>query len=427
MNSIEQPTFYITLLNKVNDAIIATDNYGHLLFYNKAAQNMIGFPDKLNGLEWLNYIDITKPDRKTKIEKKNHPALRALRDERVINEELYLTPKKNIARPILFNGSPIISNGVKEGIIIIIQDISSRKETESKLTSRSKSLIEAYEGLRRAESGLKITNTELEKRVLERTQHLTRINKELQIEIQTRLKAEQQIKKTNAELTKINRDLDNFIYTASHDLRAPISNIEGLINALKDGDSYQEDSTKMLIDLMYESVEKFKITISDLTEISKIHKDEDYLQEKVHFETILSETNISIQDLISTSNSKINFDFSRCPEISFSRKNLKSVFYNLISNAIKFRSHERSPEIYLRTDVNSKYCILTVSDNGMGIMEEKINRIFSMFKRLHDHVEGSGIGLYIVKRIMDNADGKIEVSSQLNSGTEFKLFFPLQK
>jgi PAS domain S-box-containing protein len=425
MNSIDQAKFYLTLLNKVNDGIIATNSYGDILFYNKAAQAIIGFPDKLNKHEWVDYMDLMKPEKKIKIEKRNHPVFRALRDERVVNEEMILAPKNKIHRSILINANAIITNGIKDGVIIIIQDISLQKETENKLNKRSKSLIEAYEGLRRAEAGLKNTNTELEKRVLERTQHLTRINKELQSEIQIRLKAEQQIKKSNAELLKTNKDLDNFIYTASHDLRAPISNIEGLIFALKDENTYNDEKTKMLIDLMCESVEKFKNTIADLTEISKIQKSEDYHEEIISFENILSETNITIQDLILTTNTKINVDFSACPQISFSRKNLRSIFYNLISNAIKYRSSERDPEIYLTTEKNSKFCILKVSDNGMGIAEEKINRIFTMFKRLHDHVEGSGIGLYIVKRIMDNADGKIEVSSELNKGTEFKLFFPL--
>jgi PAS domain S-box-containing protein len=425
MNSTEQAKFFLTLLNKVNDAIIATNNYGHLLFFNKAAQAMTGFPEKLHGLDWLDYMAVTKPDRKTKIEKRNHPVLRALRDERLLNEELFLTPKNKMPRAILINGSPIVSNGIKDGVIIIIQDITSQKETESKLNSRSKSLIEAYEGLRRAETGLRNTNTELEKRVLERTQHLTRINKELQNEIQIRSKAEQQIKRSNAELIKINKDLDNFIYTASHDLRAPISNIEGLINALKEEKSYNEDSTKYLIDLMYESVEKFKNTIADLTEISKIQKAEGDFLEIVSFENIFLETQTTIHDLISTTNTKIDFNFTECPEISFSRKNLRSIFYNLISNSIKYAYPQRNPELTLKTERNNKYCILTVTDNGMGIADDKINRIFSMFKRLHDHVEGSGIGLYIVKRIMENADGKIEVTSEIDKGTEFKLFFPL--
>lgn len=425
MNSPEQAKFFITLLNKVNDAILATDSHGHLLFFNKAAQTMIGFPDKVNNLEWIDFMGLLKSDKKTKIEKKNHPVLRALRDERIVNEEMILAPKNKISRAILINVSPIVSNSIKDGVIIIMQDITSQKETENKLNSRSKSLIQAYEGLRRAETGLRNTNTELEKRVMERTQNLTRTNKELQNEILIRSKAEQQIKRSNAELLKINKDLDNFIYTASHDLRAPISNIEGLIHALKDEKTYLDESTKHLIDLMYESVEKFKNTIADLTEISKIQKAEGDFQEIVGFESTLHETQTAIQDLIATTHTQIGFNFSECPQINFSKKNLKSIFYNLISNSVKYAYPHRSPIITLKTEMNTKYCILTVTDNGMGIADDKMSRIFSMFKRLHDHVEGSGIGLYIVKRIMENANGKIEVTSEINKGTEFKLFFPL--
>lgn len=424
MDSKDQIKLYETLLNKVNDAIIAVSNNGDLLFHNNAAQQMVGFPDRVSRQEWLDYFEFMKPGSKTKLDRRIHPVFRALRDERIVNEELILSPKKKILRPVRINASSLSLGNEKEGIIIVIQDITSEKQTEEKLNRRSKSLIQAYEGLRRAEAGLKNTNLELEKRVMERTKHLTRMNKTLENEILIRKKAEEQINKTNSELIKTNRDLDNFIYTASHGLRTPISNIEGLIHALKDEDSYSIQSTKILIDLINESVEKFKITIADLTEISKVQKEEVDIVETVSFENALGSTKLAINDLICTTRTKIIADFSGCQDIVFSKKNLTSIFYNLISNSIKFRSPDKDPVIHIRSERQNKYCLLSISDNGMGIESDKKEQIFSMFRRLHDHVEGSGIGLFLVKRILENTGGKIEVNSSINEGTEFKIYFP---
>ncbi len=95
----------------------------------------------------------------------------------------------------------------------------------------------------------------------------------------------------------------------------------------------------------------------------------------------------------------------------------------MISNAIKYRSPNRPPVIKIETYEEGDFIILKVQDNGLGIDPAKQDKLFGMFKRLHDHVEGTGIGLYIVKRILENADGKIVVESKLNEGSVFKAYF----
>lgn len=424
MNISDSSHLYLSILQKIKDAIIATSPTGELLFFNKAAESLIGISSGTDKAFWTEQFELLKPGSKTIIEKKNHPLQRALRDERIVNEEYILQPKKKITNSVIISSHTIINDGKKEGIVLVFQDISKEKETEKKLNSRSKSLMEAYEGLRRAEAGLKMTNSNLEKRVLERTHHLTRMNKELQSEIQTRLKVEQQIKKTNERLLKTNNDLDNFVYTASHDLKAPIANIEGLINALKEESGCNKDLSSNLINLISISVEKFKTTISDLTEISKVQKGGDDFVEELIIEDIFKDTQVNIQELILASKAKIHVDFTKCPSIRFARKNLRSIFYNLLSNAIKYAHPDRAPEIMVSSDCDSSYIKLRVVDNGMGIAAAKQSQIFSMFKRFHDHVEGSGIGLYIVKRIVENAGGKIELVSTVGEGTDFLLTIP---
>ena len=230
----------------------------------------------------------------------------------------------------------------------------------------------------------------------------------------------------NSELIKINNDLDNFIYTASHDLKAPVSNIEGLINALDAMLSLENqlsDDVNEIFTMIHKSIDRFKSTILDLTEITKIQKGDGSDKENLNLLSIIEDTKIAIFDLINKSESKIHIDATLHPSINFSKKNITSIVYNLLSNAIKYRSPDRAPEIFISTQELPDFIILSIKDNGLGMNLEKNNKLFSMFKRFHDHVEGTGIGLYLVKRMIDNAGGKIEVESQVGLGSTFKVYF----
>ncbi|HEX8549120.1 MAG TPA: PAS domain-containing sensor histidine kinase [Cytophagaceae bacterium] len=229
----------------------------------------------------------------------------------------------------------------------------------------------------------------------------------------------------NEQLLKINNDLDNFIYTASHDLKAPVSNIEGLVYTLEDvllqeGNGNKE--VEQILGLINQSIGKFKTTILDLTEITKIQKGEGEDIEVQNICDIIEDVMDSISDMIQKSNANIEIETSACHLITFSKKNLKSIVYNLLSNAIKYRSFDKKPEISITTDLVDDYILLIVKDNGLGMDLKKDNKIFTMFKRLHDHVEGTGIGLYLVKRIIDNAGGRIEVESKVGEGTTFRVY-----
>jgi signal transduction histidine kinase len=110
--------------------------------------------------------------------------------------------------------------------------------------------------------------------------------------------------------------------------------------------------------------------------------------------------------------------------IPFSEKNLRSIVYNLLSNAVKYSSLDRTPHIDIRAHVRPGYTVLEVHNNGLGLTPAQLPRLFTMFQRFHDHVEGTGIGLYMVKRMVENAGGRIEVHSQLGAGTTFFVFLP---
>jgi PAS domain S-box-containing protein len=235
-----------------------------------------------------------------------------------------------------------------------------------------------------------------------------------------RKELEEDLTLKNEQLKKINTDLDNFIYTASHDLKAPIANIEGLLNTLRH--DLPAEKYNKIVELAKISVQRLKGTIKDLTDITKIQKNiEEERFEEIDIEDLVKEVTESIQHDLGVKCPNLKFDLN-VMRFRFSKVNLKSIIYNLVSNAIKYRSEERKCEILIRTTQCDPFIKITVADNGIGLPENYQAKLFKMFKRMHSHVEGTGIGLYIVKRIVENTGGKIEVESTPNQGTAFHVF-----
>ncbi len=232
---------------------------------------------------------------------------------------------------------------------------------------------------------------------------------------------------TNQQLRHINADLDNFIYTASHDLRAPISNIEGLMHAMLRNLTPEISHSPLfekLFGLVTDSIERFKRTIDELTQISKIQREGNGADvEQVALSRIIQEVQLDLGDQIAEAVARFEVNLQHCQSVQFSTKNARSIVYNLLSNALKYRSAKRPLLIRISCQQQGDYLVLSVQDNGLGMSHADTSKIFGMFKRLHDHVEGSGIGLYIVKKIIENAGGKIEVESQPDQGSTFRLYF----
>jgi PAS domain S-box-containing protein len=236
-----------------------------------------------------------------------------------------------------------------------------------------------------------------------------------------------ELKQTNEQLKRTNVDLDNFIYTASHDLKAPISNIEGLLYLLQEElppQVTQDAEIGPTLTLMLEAVERFKRTIDHLTEVSKLQKENAPATTLVNLVAVVEDVRRDVLPQLEAAGAKLFVDVSALPPIQFSEKNLRSIVYNLLSNAVKYRSPARPPRVDVRGHVRAGHTVLEVHDNGLGIAAEHLPQLFTMFQRFHDHVEGTGIGLYMVKRMVENAGGRIEVHSQLGAGTTFFVYLP---
>jgi PAS domain S-box-containing protein len=243
------------------------------------------------------------------------------------------------------------------------------------------------------------------------------------IDITDRKQAEQEEQRTLVELTRLNVDLDNFVYTASHDLRAPIANLEGLLLVLKKRLEHKlEASEGEMMALMEQSVGRLKKAIRELSEIAKIQKESQQPCEKLSIRQVLREVSQDIAALISESSAQVVLDM-HVETIHYPAKHLRSILYNLLSNALKYRCPSRKPIITITTRSQDEGVHLTVSDNGLGLSENQVGKLFFMFKRLHTHVEGTGVGLYMVKRIVENYGGRIWVESKPGVGTTFHLYF----
>ncbi len=233
----------------------------------------------------------------------------------------------------------------------------------------------------------------------------------------------QQLKRKNDELERINIDLDNFIYTASHDLKSPVSNMEGLMSLLRKT-VYEkvEPKERKILEMVETSVSKLQKTISDLVEITRVQKElEEEVKEPLRIKEVAGEVKEDIYSLIQQSNVTLTEDYE-AEEIVCKKSSLRSILYNLLSNAIKYRRLDIPAKVELKTYRKDDFTVLSVKDNGLGLRPDQQKKLFNLFTRLHKNVKGTGVGLFLVKRIVDNSGGKIEVESEEGKGTTFYIY-----
>lgn len=252
--------------------------------------------------------------------------------------------------------------------------------------------------------------------------------KESLLKIQSGLESElvsrnQELTNANDELIRYNNELQQFSYTLSHNLRGPLARLLGLTSLMGKDLAYLTGKQLELVHLVGQSATELDDVIRDLSKIIDIRNDIYRIREKVFIQQEWSIVLRSLSTFIQ-SDMHIETDFREAPMLYTVRPILNSILYNLVSNAIKYRSASRPLHVSIKTSREGDTVNLEVKDNGMGMNLDQFGRnIFGLYKRFHTHTEGKGLGLYLVKLQIEAIGGSVDVKSELNQGTYFKVSF----
>jgi len=241
------------------------------------------------------------------------------------------------------------------------------------------------------------------------------------IDINDRKKAEAEIVDKNSELEKANDELDRFVYSASHDLRAPLSTLLGLIEVLKMSDEPEE--YQRYFDMMTSRINDMEGFISEVTDYSRNTRLAVNIKSVNLFETV-DKIKESFSTLAEASNTELIIEIDKKLFIKTDETRLKVVLNNLVANAIKYNNSEEKRYVKVRALISGNFYQIEVEDNGTGIDKIYQPNIFDMFFRATEDSSGSGLGLYIVKETMEKLGGKISFVSEIDKGTTFTVLIP---
>jgi light-regulated signal transduction histidine kinase (bacteriophytochrome) len=263
---------------------------------------------------------------------------------------------------------------------------------------------------RKAEAALIKANEDLDRRVQERTAELHAVNEDL--------------RRSNEALRRANGDLEQFAFSASHDLQEPLRNVAiyGQLLSRRYGDGLDEEGRQFL-KIVTGGARRMENLVNDLLTYTRAGREEGDEPEIVDANASLEEALSNLSGAIEECGATITHN--GLPSLCMRRVHLQQLFQNLIGNALKYRGEE-APRIRVTADRVEDHWRFSVEDNGIGISPEYREKIFGIFKRLHHNGQysGTGIGLAICQRLVERYDGRIWVESQLGCGARF--FFTIR-
>jgi len=242
-------------------------------------------------------------------------------------------------------------------------------------------------------------------------------------DITERKMAEMERDRMTSDLVQRYKDLEQFTYIVSHNLRAPVANIMGLSNILNTFEFNFTEREDVLAALSA-SVNILDQIIIDLNYILQVHGRISENSGEVVFQTLVDEITLDLAGLITRDNVTINTNFNEVGKIFTIKSYMHNIFYNLIINSIKYRQIGADVMINISTREKEDNLEILFKDNGKGIDEKNIKNLFGLYKRFDATIEGKGMGLFLVKMQVENLGGRISVQSKPGLGTTFRLEFP---
>lgn len=236
-------------------------------------------------------------------------------------------------------------------------------------------------------------------------------------------KSEEQLTAKNELLTKANRELDRFVYSASHDLRAPLSSVLGLIEIAKRSNDPKE--INQFLAMMKKRVMDLDLFINEIIDYSRNARQE-ITRSEFNLWKLVEEVCDGLKYSVGTENISVRYVIPESLVISSDRVRMKVVLNNVIGNAMKYNDSTKAEQrILVTAEKNNNHLKIQIEDNGIGIEPQHLPKVFDMFYRASENSKGSGLGLYIVKETVSTLQGTIEVNSIMGKGSEFVIEIPM--
>ncbi len=236
------------------------------------------------------------------------------------------------------------------------------------------------------------------------------------------LLSKQNLEAAAQELQEQNQQLNEFAHIISHNLRSPVGNIGALIGLLSPSSTLED--YQLIFSKLKLTSQSLQDTLNDLMETLRIKKEAMAERNVLSFSETLTKVKNDLAGEVIRTNAEITIDFNNSPEILYAKTYLESIFLNLLSNALKYRSPKRQPKIHFQTKANQDKVQLIVSDNGLGIdLEKNGHKLFGLRNTFHEHKEARGVGLFLTKTQVEAMGGKIWATSAVDHGTTFYIEF----
>lgn len=225
------------------------------------------------------------------------------------------------------------------------------------------------------------------------------------------------------KLTEINNEFKQLSYSTAHDLRSPVNNMLAIFE-LMDIENIENEENLEFIDILKSTTDTLKENLNQYIRLLNTKNQNDYQLEEIDLNNSLNEVLTSINSLIQNSKATINIDFSKTNKVIFNKAYLKSIFLNLITNAIKYSKTDTLPNISILSKKQDNTTQLIITDNGIGFDLDKVkDKVFGLHQTFNEHIDSNGIGLYLVYNYITNLGGRISLESEANKGAKFTITF----